>query len=111
MTDRFGIIDPDRSTCLCDVGQPDYAAVTVIDPDGADRLVLAECATINDPTVSYRSDPPPHEHLGPLPPRWGARVALAPFYCGRPTRAGRPCRIPVAAPGQRCSWHPTERKQ
>ena len=42
MTDRdqSGIIDPDRTACLCAAGQPDYLAATVIDPDGAARARL-----------------------------------------------------------------------
>jgi hypothetical protein len=42
------IIDPDRSTCLCDAGQFDFLAVTAVDSDGQQHLLLAERDAIGD---------------------------------------------------------------
>jgi hypothetical protein len=82
-----------------------------IDATGREHFAIVEWRSIGDETVRYDStcSSVAHEQLGPLPSRWRDRVQLAPLRCGRPTQAGRPCRIPVAAPGQRCSWHRAER--
>ena len=103
----MSLIDPCRTTCLCDAGLPDYLAVTAVNSDGSTVILLAERDSIGDPEVRFDSACPaaPHEQVGPLPPRWQARVALTPFYCGRTTRAGTRCRIPVSHAGQACGWH------
>lgn len=105
--ENASLIDYARSACLCDVGQPDYAAVTAVRPDGTVVLVLADRGRIGDPTATVNATCPtaPHEQDGPLPDRWRDRVHLAPFYCGRRTLRGTRCRIPVAQPGQACGWH------
>ncbi len=103
----MSLIDPARSAHLCDVGQRDYLLVTAIGDDGETDIVLAEKASIGDETVTYNPRCPdaPHEQLGELPPRWKARIQLAPFYCGHPTKRGKPCRVLVSWPGRACTWH------
>jgi hypothetical protein len=44
----------------------------------------------------------PHDQLGKLPAEF--RERLVPL-CGRPTKKGRPCRIPVSRPGATCELH------
>jgi hypothetical protein len=41
---RLALADVDRSVCLCDAGQSDYAAVTAVHSDGSTSLVLAHYA-------------------------------------------------------------------
>jgi hypothetical protein len=104
-------IDLARSTCLCDVGLPDYAAVLLVADDGREDLLLARQELIGDPCHAYNHRCPdaPHEQPGPLPPRWRSRVLLARLRCGRPTKTtGQPCRIEVTRPGEPCGLHRTE---
>ncbi|MDV3136755.1 hypothetical protein [Mycobacterium sp. 29Ha] len=100
-------IDYGRSAPLYREGGYHYAAVATSDAYG-EHLVLAYGVAINDPAVRY--DPicrdVDHEQLGPLPPAVAARIAAATRpRCGQPNRHGRPCRVPVAAPGDACVWH------
>jgi hypothetical protein len=37
----YCLIDPDRSTCLCDAGNSDYIAAITVDRDGEEKLWLA----------------------------------------------------------------------
>jgi hypothetical protein len=104
------VIDPARSTCLCDVGRPDYLAATAVAADGSNHLLLAHVDDIGDESVTYNHRCPdaPHEQPGPLPPQWGSRVLLARLRCGRPTKTtGQPCRIEVTRPGAPCGLHRT----
>jgi hypothetical protein len=105
---RRAIIDYARSACLCDVGLPGGEAAARIGDDGRADLVIVDVSLLGDGRYTYDPTTPeaPHEQVGCLlPPRWQARVALAPPRCGRKTKAGRPCRTPVTTPGDACSWH------
>lgn len=109
MTDDGGfLLDPARCACLCDLAA-DYVLAVAVEPDGATHYVLAHQPDIGDPAVRYTPDCPDaaHEQPGPLPPRWAARVELAPLRCGRRTRSGRRCRVPVARPNAACGRHRT----
>jgi hypothetical protein len=112
INDRADLIDDLRSCCLCDVGQPAYIAVTAVAADGSSHLLLAEAGFVGDESVTY--DPTcaavAHEQLGPLPLGVVRRITIAQrtHRCGRRTKAGAPCRTPVAHPGDACSWHRTE---
>jgi len=94
-------IDKARSALPADVGQPDYGAAVIVAGDG-EHLALIQLGS-NAP--GWRCPNVAHEQLGPLPPRWVQRTALAPARCGRPTAGGRPCRVYVSAPGQACRHH------
>lgn len=106
-SDAAYIVDPDRTVCLCRDGLVGYSVAVAIDVDGAEHLVLIEDVSIGNERVRYDAACTTviHEQHGPLPPRWQARVRYAPLRCGRPTRAGRPCRVEVTRPGGACGWH------
>ena len=107
--DHIDWVDPSRSACLCDVGQPAYWAVSAIGPGGEQRLILARRDAIGDTRHTY--DPTcstvSHEQLGELPIEFVRRLAVASraLRCGRPTCRGRPCRIRVDRPGSACEFH------
>lgn len=107
--DHTSIVLDDRSVCLCDVGQSAYIAATIISPDGAQRLVLAEREAIGDPGTRF--DPTcstvAHEQPGPLPMEFVRRFTIGQrtHRCGRRTCKGCPCRNRVDRPGQACEWH------
>jgi hypothetical protein len=108
--DRFSIIDDARTTCLCDVGgDPGYVAAAVVSAAGATTYLLASVESLGDPSATYDAhcSEAMHEQTGPLPPRWRARVQLAPARCGRRTKAGGRCRAYVARPGSPCGHHRT----
>jgi hypothetical protein len=98
----MNIVDLDRSACLCDVGLPEWRAVTVVEPDGATHLMLVwdHRQGSYDPTCGAVA----HEQLGPLPASWRRRVYGDP-RCGALTASGRPCRHKVMEPGDHCSLH------
>jgi hypothetical protein len=107
-------IDLDRTVCLCDAGQPAYLAATAIDAYSGPQLLLAGRDTIGDPAVTYdpRCPRADHEQSGALPIDVVRRVAIATRRnrsvtprCGRPTRAGTPCRMPMQRPGDACGRH------
>jgi hypothetical protein len=107
------LIDCARTTCLCDVGQPDYIAATAISADGAEHLVLAERDAINAEDARYDStcSAVAHEQTGPLPLEFVRRltaVARRLHRCGRRTASGGRCRIIVSRPGDACGWHRAE---
>jgi hypothetical protein len=85
MIDDAELVDPHRTRCLCDVGAPDYLAATTVSADGTVHLLLARADAIGDESVTYSPtcSSVAHEQLGPLPPRWHSRAALAPLRCGR----------------------------
>jgi hypothetical protein len=122
-------VDWERSSCLCNVGLPGWAAATCVGVDGQRHLVLIDQALLGDERYTY--DPTcghaVHEQPGPLPKEMlddladrramqlaeqvlGARV-IPPrptvHRCGRPTKAGGRCRTPVTRPGDACAWHRT----
>jgi hypothetical protein len=107
--DYADLIDDARTRCLCDVGAPDYLAATAVSADGTAHLLLARADAIGDENTRY--DPTcrtiAHEQLGPLPLGVVQRITIArrTHCCGRRTKAGAPCRTPVARAGDACSWH------
>jgi hypothetical protein len=72
-------IDERRSACLCDVGAPDYAAVTAVDTDGTTHFVLARRDRIGDGQTTYDAACPDvvHEQTGDLPIEHVRRIAIA----------------------------------
>jgi hypothetical protein len=104
---RIAIIDFTRTACLCDVGLPGGEAAVLVGDDGRADFVIVDVSLLGDEGHTYDPTTPqaPHEQPGALPPRWQARVALAPLRCGRKTKTGRPCRTPVTTPGDACPWH------
>ena len=124
------VIDYDRTTCLCDVGAPEYLAATLVTRDGQTRLVLVHKDLIGDAQPGYDPDcrGASHEQPGRLPRYWANRIAALQEWhailgeagqmlaaenrhrCGRPTKTGRRCRAAVARPGIGCSWHRDQRK-
>jgi hypothetical protein len=76
--DNWGIIDGARTAELFDVGAPEYAAATVVGAEG-----------------------------GELPIEVVRRITIASrtHRCGRRTKSGQPCRVPVQHAGDTCSWH------
>jgi hypothetical protein len=106
-TSIASIVDPARTAHLCDVGQPDYLAATMVAPDGSEHLVLAQVDAIGDHRARYDSGCTDieHEQLGALPDLWRYRTALAPLRCGRRTKAGQRCRRGVNEPGAACHSH------
>lgn len=101
------LVDRARCVCLCGDGLAGYTAAIAIESDGTEHAVLAAEIAIGDDRVRYDATcaAVAHEQLGPLPPRWFARVRLAPLRCGRPTKTGTPCRVEIAVPGRTCGWH------
>ena len=100
-------IDYERSTCLCDVGAPDYLAAIAVADDGTYHLVLVLYDGIDDDDVRYdaRCRGVGHEKLGRLPRCVRERIGGNDLRCGRPTAAGRPCRHAVNEPGEACCFH------
>lgn len=112
MTDTDALlIDPDRSTCLCNVGAPGYRAVVAVDAQCDEHLILADVDRINDDTtvVDTGCAAAEHDQSGPLPLDVLRRITIAHRAprCGRRTQAGKPCRIHVSRPGQACGLHRT----
>jgi hypothetical protein len=99
------LVDYGRACCLSDAGQPNYFAAVCVSADGTDALWLVSNDELAAEHPRCGSADQPHELDGPLPPRWAARVALAPLRCGRRTRAGGRCRVYVTHPGEPCVWH------
>jgi hypothetical protein len=116
--DHTNFIDPDHTSCLCDVGAPDYIAATAVRADGSAHLLLARADDLGDESSTY--DPTcstvAHEQLGPLPLEVVRRITAAGrrarLFCGRPTKTtGQPCRIEVTRPGEPCGLHRTEARR
>lgn len=118
MTGR-AIIDHARSACLCDAGLPDVEASVCVTEDGRADFVLIDATLLGDDRFRYDPTTPqaPHEQLGQLPPEFLHRITIAQrgtltsgriIHCGRPTKAGAPCRIPVPFCGDACHWHRTK---
>jgi hypothetical protein len=81
------LVDPRRSTSLCDVGQPDYLAAVIVTSEGTEHLLLAERKAIGDETVCFAATCPDihHEQLGKLPAEYARRITVS-----RPTPKGNP---------------------
>jgi hypothetical protein len=109
MSHESHLIDHDRTACLCDVGQTDYLAATVVTADGSAHLILAQRDAIGDERVRFDAtcSDVDHEQLGALPLETVRRITISGRMnrCGRPTKSGAPCRTPVARPGDSCTWH------
>lgn len=104
--DGFPLIDWQRSACLCDVGAPGHSLAVAVTDDGRDTLWMIDDAELHAEHPRHGGNSQPHEQVGPLPERWRERVAWsAAFRCGLPTKSGRPCKLPVARPGDRCLFH------
>lgn len=104
--DEFTLVDWSRSACLCDVGSVGHSVAVAVASDGSDTLWIIDEAELHAEHPRHGDARHPHEQLGPLPQRWRERVAwAAPFRCGRPTKSGRPCRLPVDQAGVACSFH------
>lgn len=104
--DRFALFDWERSACLCDVGAPGHSVAVAVTDDGRDTLWIVDDAELHAEHPRCGNGAQPHEQIGPLPERWRERVAWsAAFRCGRPTKSGRPCRLPVDQAGGSCSFH------
>lgn len=99
------LIDPDHTTCLCDVGAPEYAAVVAVDANGDEWYLLARKDMIGAPYQDVGNPEPPHEQLGRLPREYRDALWGDALRCGRPTWAGKPCRARVAEPGGVCANH------
>ncbi|OMB93209.1 hypothetical protein [Mycobacterium colombiense] len=113
---RRVIVDRARSACLCDVGLPAVDASVCVDEDGSTTFVLIDATRLGDERFTYNPTTPqaPHEQLGPLPIEFIRRIAIArrrhlttghTTHCGRRTKSGTPCRIPVMFLGEACHWH------
>jgi hypothetical protein len=116
VTDDANLLDDARCVCLCDVGAPDYLAAVAVDANGDEHPVLAHRDSIGDDTAVYDATcrDVAHEQPGPLPLEYVRRITIASrrtHRCGRPTQAGRPCRIRVSAAGLACEWHRTNAAQ
>lgn len=115
--DSWGIIDAARTTALFDVGAPEYDAATVIGGDGNAHLVLVCRSNIGDETALYDSRclDVKHEQLGPLPLNVVKRITIAQrritHRCGRRTKSGHRCQVPVQNAGDTCSCHRTPTDQ
>lgn len=96
---------------LCDVGLPGYSIAETVDPNGVIEFWILHQPQIGSPDADHGNPTPPHELNGPLRPDWRRRVAETLLRCGRATRAGRPCRTPVAVPGLACAHHRTEARR
>jgi hypothetical protein len=107
MTENF--VDQARSADLSDVGLAGYLLATIVAEDGSEHAILAEHQSIGDETVLY--DPQcaeaTHEQRGALPVEFVRRIAISrrTQRCGRPTKAGPPCRCSVTHPGDACAHH------
>jgi hypothetical protein len=113
--DNVSYVDNDRSACLCGQGGGEYVACVLVAADGSHDLVLVDWELIGDGQHTYNRTTPEaiHEQAGPLPLDIVRRLAISSRgrrtiqRCGRPTKAGAPCRTPVARPGETCAWHRT----
>lgn len=103
--DHASIIDNNCSVQLYDVGAPDCLLAESVNANGARLLWLVDNTRIDESGVDLGNRLPPHELHGPLPADVAHRVASVPIRCGRPRADGRPCRSPVARPGDACAWH------
>jgi hypothetical protein len=103
--DHGPIVDPQRSTCLCDAGAPDYVAAVCVTPDGEDVLWLVSKSELHAEHPRCGVAQQRHEQLGRLPQWIRERVWGELLRCGRPRGNGQPCRSRVLIPGRPCSFH------
>jgi hypothetical protein len=110
ISDNVSMIDDARTVCLCGDGLPGYVAAVLVARDGREDLVLVRTELLGDGVSTYRHDARGalHEQTGELPSVYRRRVNRAQLRCGRPTKADRPCRTPVAHAGDTCCWHRIE---
>jgi hypothetical protein len=103
------LIDYERTACLCDVGQPNYWAAVCVTDTGEDVLWLVCKDELGAEHPLCGSPDQPHEQLGPLALEFVRRITISrrtrTHRCGRPTKAGAPCRTPVARRGDACARH------
>lgn len=111
MTEHPGaLIDYERTACLCSAGRPDYLAAVCVTASGNEVLWLVSVNELDAEHPRRGNGDQPHEQLGPLPIEFVRRFTISrrTHRCGRPTQAGRPCRIRVPAGGQACERHRTK---
>jgi hypothetical protein len=101
------LIDPDRTVCLCDVGDPDYIATVTVDIHGNDKYWLCHRDLLGD-VADIGNSNPRHEQLGRLPQHVRDRIWGDRLKCGRPRGDGLPCRQRVTVPGRSCPHHRTQ---
>ncbi|GAC59018.1 hypothetical protein GOHSU_68_00100 [Gordonia hirsuta DSM 44140 = NBRC 16056] len=106
--DRWSLVDDSTRRCLCDVGLPGRSAAETVEADGERVLWILADELVGDDSADLGARRPAHEKVGPLPAGWAERVRLAGRRCGRPTKAGRPCRAPVSVAGASCFRHRVE---
>lgn len=104
------MIDWERSTCLCDAGEPDYVAAVCVTDSGDDVLLLVHVPSLDSEHSQHGNPNQQHERLGPLPRRvydriWSAHYDDDGARCGRPRADGQPCRQRVSEPGAACCFH------
>jgi hypothetical protein len=101
-----GIIDPNRTVCLCEAGAPGYQAAVAVDDTGGETYWIADTSLLGRDDVDHGVIPR-HEQLGPLPGGWRDRL----LRCGQPTaKTGRPCRLAVDELGGACVFHRGSRR-
>lgn len=104
-SDGFALVDWERSACLCDVGLAGYVVALCVTTNGEEVAWLVNEAEMrNGENTRHGNGNQLHEKLGRLPAAIRERVSPSP-RCGRPTHAGRPCRLRVKAMGQACGLH------
>lgn len=97
-----GLIDIQRSVCLCGQGLPNHLLAVVVEPDGTESYWIAHW---DDPDPDHGNADPRHEKLGRLPKFIRDKIWGDQLLCGRPRFDGRPCRRRVAMPSQDCGQH------
>lgn len=99
------LVDSERSTCLCDVGAPDYIAAVCVTASGNDVLWLVSKAALQEDHPQCGDALQMHERLGRLPVTVRDRIWGGSLRCGRPTSSGQACRHRVKEPGLACGLH------
>ena len=109
MTDTDGgFIDGARTVSLHDQGGINLLAATVIGWDFSCLAILdADHFHDGTPMVDPHCREVGHEQTGKLPIEFVKRIAIVHrvHRCGRRTKSGQPCRMPIANPGDTCAWH------
>lgn len=103
--DGSALVDWERSACLCEVGLAGYVLALSVTSDGENvAWLVCDAELLNGDKAAFGNADQPHEKLGRLPAAIRERILRAP-RCGRPTRAGTPCRQRVKATGEPCGLH------
>jgi hypothetical protein len=70
-----GLVDADRTRCLCEVGSTSHWVGSVIDADGGESFWLIDQSALNI-AVPVGDAHQPHEEVGPLPTAWADRIRI-----------------------------------